>query len=94
MRIHDEVVEIDCDHLRLDSGEATSLLTAVGGLQLSDNQVEALTTSTDGWAAALQLASLSLRGGGDANSLVARLSGANDVIGEFLAENVVDALHC
>ena len=92
LRVHDEVVEIDCDHLRFDSGEATSLLTAVGGLQLSDNQVEALTTSTDGWAAALQLASLSLRGGGDANSLVARLSGANDVIGEFLAENVVDTL--
>lgn len=35
---------------------------------------------------------MSLRGGGDATSLVARLTGASDVIGEFLAENVLDTL--
>ena len=44
---------------------------------------DALTASTDGWAAAPQLAALSLRGGGDANSLIGRLSGASDVVGEF-----------
>jgi serine/threonine-protein kinase PknK len=31
-------------------------------------------------------------GGGDANSLLNRLSGASDVIGEFLTENVLDTL--
>ena len=35
---------------------------------------------------------MSLRGGGDANSLLGRLSGASDVVGEFLAENVLDTL--
>jgi serine/threonine-protein kinase PknK len=54
--------------------------------------VEALTTSTDGWAAALQLAALSLRGGSDASTLAGRLSGASDVIREFLGENVLDTL--
>ena len=63
LRIRDELVEIDSDSLRFDIDEARSLLNDVGGLQLSDGDVEALTTSTDGWAAALQLAALVLRGG-------------------------------
>ena len=54
--------------------------------------VDALTTATDGWAAALQLAALSLRDGSDTSTLVGQLSGASDVIREFLAENVLDTL--
>ena len=90
LRIHDELVEIDGGSLRFDANEARSLLNDIGGLQLSGSDVEALTTSTDGWAAALQLATLSLRGGADAAHLVTEMSGANDVIGDFLAESVFD----
>jgi serine/threonine-protein kinase PknK len=92
LRIHDELVEIDSASLRFDADEARSLLNDVGGLQLPSTDIEELTASTDGWAAALQLATLSLRGGGDANSLVSRLSGTSDLIGEFLAESVLDTL--
>jgi serine/threonine-protein kinase PknK len=92
LRIHDELIEIDSGALRFDTDEAASLLNDVGGLQLSRGDVQALTTSTDGWAAALQLAALSLRGGGDANNLLRQLSGASDVIHEFLGENVLDTL--
>ena len=92
LRIRDELIEIDSGALRFDTEEAASLLNDVGGLQLSPGEVEALTTSTDGWAAALQLAALSLRDGSDASSLLRRLSGASDVIHEFLAENVLDTL--
>ena len=92
LRIRDELVEIDSESLRFDIDEARSLLNDVGGLQLSESEIEALCTSTDGWAAALQLAALSLHGGADATSLVSRLSVANEMIGEFLAENVLDTL--
>ncbi|HUE34539.1 MAG TPA: protein kinase [Mycobacterium sp.] len=92
LRISDELVEIGADSLRFDIDEARSLLNDVGGLQLSESDVEALTTSTDGWVAALQLAALSLRGGDDAASLVSRLCGTTDMIGEFLTENVLDTL--
>jgi serine/threonine-protein kinase PknK len=92
LRIHDEIVEIDCGSLRFDEAEAYSFFNDIGGLKLSGTDVNALTTSTDGWAAALQLATLSLRAGADADRLMSGLSGANDVIGEFLAENVLDAL--
>jgi ATP/maltotriose-dependent transcriptional regulator MalT/serine/threonine protein kinase len=92
LRILDELVEIDSDALRFDIDEARSLLNDVDGLQLSESDVEALTTSTEGWVAALQLAALALRGGGDTNALVSRLSGATEMIGEFLAENVLNSL--
>jgi ATP/maltotriose-dependent transcriptional regulator MalT len=92
LRILDELVEIDSDSLRFDIDEARSLLNDVDELQLSESDVEALTTSTEGWVAALQLAALCLRGGGDAAGLVSRLSCATDMIGEFLAENVLDTL--
>jgi ATP/maltotriose-dependent transcriptional regulator MalT len=92
LRIQDELVEIGGDSMRFNGSEARSFLNDVGGLQLSGSDVDALTASTDGWAAALQLATLSLRSGGDPNSLIGRLSGASDVVGEFLAENVVDTL--
>jgi serine/threonine-protein kinase PknK len=92
LRIQDELVEIDCESMRFNDREARSFLKDVAGLQLSGSDVDALTASTDGWAAALQLAALSLRSGGDASSLIGRLSGASDVVGEFLAENVVDTL--
>ena len=92
LRIRDELIEIDSGALRFDTDEAASLLNDVGGLQLSRGDVQALTTSTDGWAAALKLAALSLRSGGDAKNLLRQLSGASDVIREFLGENVLDTL--
>jgi serine/threonine-protein kinase PknK len=92
LRIRDELVEIDSDALRFNTDEAVALLNDVGGLRLSQDDLAALTTATDGWAAGLQLAALSLRSGADPSSLARRLSGAGDVIGEFLAENVLDAL--
>jgi serine/threonine-protein kinase PknK len=91
LRIRDELVEIDSDSLRFDVDEARSLLNDVDGLQLSEGEIEALTASTDGWAAGLQLAALCLRGGGDATRLVSSCN-TSELIGEFLAENVLDTL--
>jgi ATP/maltotriose-dependent transcriptional regulator MalT len=92
LRIRDELVEIDCEKLRFDADESDALLNDIAGLHLAGSDVAALTASTDGWVAALQLATLSLRGGGDAGSLLSRMPGENDEVGEFLAENVLEAL--
>ncbi len=88
LRIRDDLVEIDCEKMRFDADEAGSLLNDVAGLRLAGADVAALTASTDGWIAALQLATLSLRGGGDASSLLNGMSGEDEAVGEFLAENV------
>ena len=51
-----------------------------------------LEESTDGWAAALQLASLSLRDHADPAALIEHLSGRDEALGEYLASNVLDSL--
>ncbi len=91
-RIRGELIEIDSSALRFDAGESQSLLVDLGGLHLESTVVAELTDTTDGWVAALQLASLSLRGRDDAAELVKTLSGRNYAIAEFLAENVLDTL--
>ena len=92
MRVKDELVEIDYAELRFDNGEAREFLVDLGGLPLENDDVTELRDSTDGWVAALQLASLSLRGRSDPGELIAGLSGRHHAIGEFLAENVLDTL--
>ncbi|MGW5149193.1 protein kinase domain-containing protein [Rhodococcus koreensis] len=92
MKVRNELLEIDAAALRFDPAESRSFLIDLAGLPLEQRDVENLTDSTDGWAAALQLASLSLRGCNDPATMIGRLSGRHQAIGEFLAENVLDTL--
>src|SRR5215218_7742344 len=78
--------------LRFTAEEAAALLReAVGpGLPLPDESVAALTARTEGWAAGLQLAGLSLRGHQDVGGFVASFSGSHRYVLDFLAEEVLD----
>ncbi|TSD93663.1 protein kinase [Skermania sp. ID1734] len=91
LRISDEVIDIGTEALRFDSGELRAFFAGESALALSDTDIEALSDATDGWGAALQLAILALRTGAEPQRLIGHMSGHDD-IGEFLAENVVDAL--
>ncbi|SEC28826.1 serine/threonine-protein kinase [Rhodococcus koreensis] len=92
MRMQDELVEIDSTAMRFDTDESEHFLVGLRGLALEHSDVEDLTTSTDGWVAALQLASLSLRGCDDPSQLISSMTGGHHAISEFLAENVLDTL--
>ncbi|WP_102141595.1 BTAD domain-containing putative transcriptional regulator [Mycobacterium hubeiense] len=92
MRVRDELVEIDAATLRFDTSEARAFLVDLGGLRLDDTAVANLEQTTGGWIAALQLASLSLRDCSDPATLISDMSGRHRPIGEYLAENVLDAL--
>lgn len=92
MRVRDDLIEIDFHELRFSTQEAREFLVGHCGLALDDDRVAALTAATDGWPAALQLASMSLRGHEDADDFIAHLSGRHRDIGEFLAENVLASL--
>ena len=52
--------------------------------------MEALTARTEGWAAGLQLAALSLRGRTDAAGFVAAFSGSHRFVLDYLADEVLD----
>ncbi|MGV0716343.1 BTAD domain-containing putative transcriptional regulator [Mycolicibacterium sp. XJ662] len=92
MRVRDELVEIDSAALRFDTSESHTLLVELGGLALTGSEVAKLERTTEGWVAALQLASLSLRNCDDPTALIERMSGRHHAIGEYLAENVLDSL--
>ena len=92
LRVRDELVEIDSTALRFDLPEAKSFLADQRGLTLTAADIADLRESTDGWVAALQLVSLSLRGHTDPSTLIGQLSGRHHAIGEYLAENVLASL--
>jgi ATP/maltotriose-dependent transcriptional regulator MalT len=92
MQVQGELTEIDSAVLKFDVAESQSLLVDRCGLDLTKANVAQLEDSTDGWAAALQLASLSLRGHSDPAELIQNLSGRHKAIGEYLASNVLDSL--
>lgn len=92
MRVRDELVEINSEDLRFDDAETSSFLLDVNQLPLTARDITQLRESTEGWAAALQLASMSLRGKDDPAEYIGRLSGHSYAISEYVAANVLDTL--
>ena len=74
LRAGGDLFEIGTAALALDARE-TRDVAASGGLELSDEAAEALRERTEGWAAGVALATLSLRGREDAAARAARLTG-------------------
>ncbi|WP_069165728.1 serine/threonine-protein kinase [Nocardia altamirensis] len=92
MRVHDELVEICSADLRLTVEEISEVLVQRHGFPVTEAQVAEIHAATDGWPAAIQLVSLSLRGNPDPAQLIANLSQGNHGLREYLAENVLDTL--
>ena len=61
-RARGQMTELRAADLRFTPAEAAEFLNRVMGLNLSDDDVAALETRTEGWIAGLQLAALSMRG--------------------------------
>src|SRR5216683_823085 len=84
------VNELRADDLRFTADEAAALLREALGADLPDAAVAALAARTEGWAAGLQLAALSLRGQEDAAGFVATFSGSHRYVLDYLAGEVLD----
>ncbi|PKV78394.1 serine/threonine-protein kinase [Nocardia fluminea] len=92
LRVRDELVELDAAALRLTESETRQILVERNGFVLTDEQIEQIHVATDGWPAAIQLVSLTLRGKADPTQLLASLAEGGHGMREYLAENVLDAL--
>ena len=71
MRARQELTELRVAELQFTDEEAVALLNAAMGLRLTAGDVERLTERTEGWAAGLYLAGLSLRGREDPSAFIA-----------------------
>jgi LuxR family maltose regulon positive regulatory protein len=92
LRAKGSLLEVDTNSLRFSEQEARDFLTQRCGVVMSDSQVARLLGRTEGWAAALWLASLALERRGDAAAFLADFSGSNAAIAAYLAEDVLATL--
>ena len=89
LRLEGELTEIRADDLRFTLAEARELLQAAGA-ELSDSALGMLVERTEGWAAGLRLAALSLAGHEDPDRFAAEFSGSERTVAEYLLAEVLD----
>ena len=90
LRSQDQLTELRAADLRFTSSEAAEFLNQVMGLDLSDEDIAALETRTEGWIAGLQLAAISLQGKEDATKLIKSFSGSHRLVLDYLIEEVLE----
>ena len=90
LRAGGQLAELRADDLRFTAEEAAALLRETAGDVLPAAAVVALAARTEGWAAGLQLAALSLQGQADPTGFVAAFSGSHRYILDYLTDEVLD----
>ena len=89
LRLEGELAEIRAGDLRFSLAEARELF-AGAGVQLSEPALVRLHERTEGWAAGLRLAALSLSGHPDPGRFAAEFSGSERTVAEYLLDEVLD----
>ncbi len=90
LRVRGQLTEVRAGELRFTADEAAELLRGAVGRDLPDAVVAALGERTEGWAAGLQLAALSLQGRGDVTRFVEQFSGSHRFVLDYLTEEVLE----
>lgn len=85
LRVRNHLVEIRGEGLRFESTEAGGLLES-GERSLSAGDVELLSGRTEGWAAGLVLAGLSLGQSNDATRFIEEFHGDDQLVVDYLSE--------
>jgi LuxR family transcriptional regulator, maltose regulon positive regulatory protein len=89
LRARGQLAELRAADLRFTPRETTELLREVMGLELPTASLAVLADRTEGWAAGLQLAGLSLRGHADPAGFVATFSGSHRHVLDYLTEELL-----
>jgi LuxR family transcriptional regulator, maltose regulon positive regulatory protein len=89
LRLQGELTELRGADLRFTLDEARELFAAAG-VALPEPALEALARRTEGWAAGLRLAALSLAGHPDPERFAAEFSGSERMVAEYLLAEVLD----
>ncbi|HVE30042.1 MAG TPA: helix-turn-helix transcriptional regulator, partial [Mycobacteriales bacterium] len=89
LRLEGELTEIRADDLRFGLPEAKALFQAAG-VELAAPTLAVLYERTEGWAAGLRLAALSLAGHPDPDRFAAEFSGSERTVAEYLLAEVLE----
>jgi LuxR family maltose regulon positive regulatory protein len=88
LRATGQLAEVRAAELAFTADEASTML-AVEHVQLADASVQDLVQRTEGWAAGLYLAALSMAGRSDPDEFIREVSGGSRFIGDYLTEEVL-----
>ncbi|GIV63953.1 MAG: LuxR family transcriptional regulator [Bellilinea sp.] len=88
-RVRGHLTEIRADDLRFTEAEAAEFLNRVMGLTLRAEDIHALQARTEGWAAGLQLAALSLQQAANPTEMIAAFAGSHRYVAEYLTDEVL-----
>ncbi|MCU1393550.1 MAG: putative LuxR family transcriptional regulator [Ilumatobacteraceae bacterium] len=91
MRVRNRITEIRAEHLRFAADEASTLLGAAGAA-LSPQRLDELCARTEGWAAGLVLAGLSLDRAEDPDRFVDAFRGDDQLVVSYLTDELLDAM--
>lgn len=89
LRLAGEVAEIRAKNLEFTESETRELLVS-SGIILSSDAVRTLQQRTEGWAAGLRLAALSLAVDSDPEAFVAQFSGSDRVVADYLLAEMLE----
>lgn len=89
LRLDGRLAELRAVDLQFSEEETRALLTAEG-ITLSDAAVARLHERTEGWAAGLRLAVISLKGHPDAERFVSEFTGSSRTVSEYLVAEMLE----
>jgi len=90
LRVRNQLTEIREKDLRFTSDEVDNFLNQIMRLDLNKEQIEALERRTEGWAAGLQLAAISIQDQANKERFIEDFAGSNRYILDYLGLEVLD----
>ncbi len=91
MRVRNRLGEVRAEQLRFATDEATALLGSAGDA-LSAQRLDDLCSRTEGWAAGLVLAGLSLERSANPDEFVDAFRGDDQLVVSYLSDELLDAM--
>lgn len=89
LRSRCQLTELRAADLRFTLTETAEFLNRAMGLQLSEGEISALESRTEGWIVGLQMAALSMQGSEDHASFVQSFTGSHHLVLDYLIEEVL-----
>jgi LuxR family maltose regulon positive regulatory protein len=91
-RLEHDLVEIRQRELAFDGQTVAGVIERIAGKPVSDDDIAAVVSRTEGWAVGVQLTALSLRFSPDSDRTVDALAATDRLVVDYLSEEVLDAL--
>jgi len=90
LRARGQMAELRAHDLRFSPDEVQAYFDRTLGMSLDREAIRALEQRTEGWAAGLQMAALSMRGRSDITGFVEAFTGSNRYVLDYLVEEVLN----